>query len=100
MAKTATIKLGGETYTVQAFTLDDIEEISGILGEGADKQGATIKLLKVALRNAQPPLSGEAGKIRIDSLEELRAATNEILKLAGIEVKENPTLAAAEPTAA
>jgi hypothetical protein len=93
MAKSVAVTLDGTTYTVKAFTLDDLEEVAGILGDGTQVTGATsVKVLKIALRNADPPIT-KAGSIRIDSLEELNKATTAILELAGLKVGNtaNPT---------
>ena len=97
MAKTAKITLGGTDYVLQPFTLDDLEEVGEIIGNGSKVNGATtIKILKIALRNAEPtPIN--VGKVP-GTLKEVNAAVPVILELAGLEPAENPQQVA--PTAA
>jgi hypothetical protein len=91
MAKTATITLGGTDYVLQPFTLDDLEEVGELIGDGKQvNAGTTIKIIKIALRRATPtPI--ETGKVP-GNLKEVNAAVPVILELAGLDT--NPPTAA------
>ena len=89
-AKTATIKLGDVEYTISAFDIDQLQEFIDI---PADTHWS-FNVLKLALKNAEPPASGV---IRADLIE-VRTAVRMITELAGISAPENPP-AAAPPAA-
>lgn len=91
-AKSAKITLGGTDYAVQPFTIDQLEEVSELLGGGSINGATSMKILKIALRNADPAVT-EPGTIRAD-LKEIAAATDAILELSGVDVKRNPPEAA------
>lgn len=90
--KSATITLGGDTYEVSPFTIDQLEEIGDLL-DGKTTAATMMKILKVALRNAKPEVKPEdAGKLRV-AMTEVVEATKEILKLSGVDVSAVPPAA-------
>lgn len=96
MAKTATITLDDVAYTIQAFDLEQVEQIGSLLREIRDdpenkSMSAMLKVLKMAL--STDPNCKEPGKVR-GSMSEIRIATEAVLKLAGLEAA-NPQEAAA-----
>ena len=93
MAKTAVVTLGGVDYTVHAFNLDELQEVGELLAGGNANGGTTIKILKVALRRAQPPLNNP-GEVEVDNFTEVNAAASAVLRLAGLVTDENPQAAA------
>lgn len=83
--KTAEIVLGGTTYTVHAFNIGEIEQVTNLVEDAAPGKNATMALaiLAIALKRAEPAIA-DAKSIEIDSLDEVIAAANIIMELAGV----------------
>lgn len=92
MEREKKITLGGVNYTVQPFTIDQLEEVSELLGGGSINGATSMKILKIALRNADPVIS-DPGTVRAN-LKEISAATEAVLELSGVDVQKNPPEAA------
>lgn len=92
MPRTTEITLDGATYVIRAFNIGELEEI-------AEAGNSAWKVLKVALRRAQPPVADP--NIIEPTPAELTQAFGAIMKLAGLEdVKAGPQLVAGTDTAA
>lgn len=91
MARTAKITLDGVDYTIHAFNVKELREVTRILGNGNDAADKGYDILAIAMRRAEPPVELEDLEPKIP---EVTAATNVILELAGIEIKPDPQAAA------
>lgn len=91
--KTATIALGGETYTIHAFNIDELEQLAGILSNDAIQSSArAFMILKLALLRAEPKVA-DVGSIEADSIDEIVTAAKVIADLAGLKAAANPPTA-------
>jgi hypothetical protein len=86
MARTAEIVLDGQTYTIRAFNIGELEIIQKANND-------VWIVLRTALRRAEPKVAN------VDELEptsdELTAAFRTIMELAGFKAPDDPTQAAA-----
>jgi len=88
--RTAKITLGGETYTVHAFNIDELEQLAGILSDdNVQAASRSFMILKLALLRAEPPV-GDVGSIEPDTLDEVIEAARVIMELAGLKAAANP----------
>ena len=95
--RTAKITLGGDTYTVHAFNIDELEQLAGILSDDNIQTSArSFMILKLALLRAEPKL-GDVGAVEPDSLDEVVTAAKIITELAGLTAPANPQPAGTEP---
>lgn len=89
MAKrTAEIVLGGDTYTVRAFNMGELERVADAIEE---KKGmrVTQAIVRIALERATPPLACPFEEIETD-VNEIAEAGRRIMVLAGLTATENP----------
>jgi hypothetical protein len=93
MAKTAKITLGGEEYTIHAFNIGELERVTDIINSSGTDGGVRVgrvsfAILRIALERAAP--SVDPGTVELD-MDELTAASQTILELAGLKAAEpNP----------
>jgi hypothetical protein len=101
MAKTTTITLGGENYTVHAFNIGELRRVTGLFnaanGVGTvDNVSAAFGILQIAMERAEPK-PPDFNTLEPESLDEVIKASNAILELAGVVQKANPPEAPAAP---
>lgn len=91
--RTKPITLGGDTYTIHALTIDELERVTDILREFAGTNKLAFQILRIALERAEPKVEN-AGAIEL-TMPELLEASKTILELAGVPQNragdENPT---------
>jgi len=79
--RTAKIVLDGDEFTIHAFKIKEIEELMAIFGGGDDGTTLSMKVLRLAMRRAEP--SADFDDLE-PTLDELGVASKVILELAGI----------------
>lgn len=93
--ETAEITLAGELRTIEAFTLDELQEVLPAL-QGVARAaniGERIKAARAVLAAALGESESSLGAMRI-SLEELLDAVDAIAKVSGLEALKNRAAAA------
>lgn len=89
--RTAEITLGGEKFTVHAFNMKELQEVMDVIGDNTPREKMGFKIVEIAMRRSEPKTNFEEIE---PVLGEIGEATAAILKLAGMEPKENPQTAA------
>ena len=98
--KTAQITLGEAQYTIHAFRLGELEEITrGMVEAGRDGTQYRIPfvVLEIAMRRAEPKLEGAFQDIEADT-DQVKAGAIAALKLAGLEDDDSPPDKGAPPS--
>ena len=82
-ARVAQITLAGMDYTIHAFNIGELERVTDIVASSAVSPGKVpFTILRIALARAEPKIENVDG---IEATpEEIAAAMNEVLKLAGL----------------
>src|SRR5882672_2617566 len=87
--RTATITLDGESYTVHAFNIDELEQLAGIISDDNVQASArAFLILKLALLRAEPKVA-DVGSLEA-TLDEVMEAAKAITDLAGLKAAANP----------
>ncbi len=90
--RTATIMLDGDSYTVHAFNIDELEQLAGIISDDNVQASArSFMILKLALLRADPSV-GDVGSLEA-TLDEVMEASKVIMDLAGLKATANPQTA-------
>lgn len=90
MAKTTTITLGGDAYTIHAFNIGELEQVAALIGnEAMPPSSRSFAILKLALLRAEPPVT-DVDAIEPDSLDEVIEAAKTVMELAGLKATPNP----------
>ena len=82
MARTAEIILDGQTYTVRAFNIQQIERVMASPG--------SFDVLRIALERSEPFLDKEAVALLEPTMVEIRTALETVMKLSGLETPTSP----------
>ena len=82
MARTAEIILDGQTYTVRAFNIEQIERVMASPGSFA--------VLRIALERSEPPVAKDAVSELEPTMVEIRTALETVMKLSGLEIPTSP----------
>ncbi len=93
MARTAKITLDGSEYLIHAFNVKELREVGGIIENGANLIDKGMNIVAVAMRRAEPKVDFEALE---PEMPEVNRATEVILSLSGIDIKNPPAAAPAE----
>jgi len=91
MARTAVISLDGKEYTIHAFNIGELEEATVAFEN--ERARVPYKVLRIALRRAEPQLNGSLEDIEPKAGEVLEAFRT-IVELSGMNMAgkdENPT---------
>src|SRR5206468_11691356 len=96
--RTATITLDGDSYTVHAFNVGELQQLAGILADDNVQASArSFTILKMALLRANPSV-GDFDSLE-PTLDEVMDASKVIMELAGLKATANPQQTAATPAA-
>ena len=105
MAKTDKITLAGREITIHALNLAELQKVSAWFAASTNKDkpqtpdqqsDMVFNILALALARAEPKLSLDSAELDGVTPDEVRAASEKILTLAGLAAP-NPTPAAAPP---
>ncbi len=86
--RTATITLDGDEYTIHAFKIGELEQLTEIFSSKASGTSMSLMVLRLALLRAEPPVTDFDNME--PTLDEIAAASKAVLELAGVKASENP----------
>ena len=89
MARTATVTLGDQDYTIRCFNIGELEQVSEIISaEGKSSGWQTFEIVKLAMRRADPAVDDPT---QIEAtIDQINTAGRAILDLAGFKTPDPP----------
>jgi hypothetical protein len=92
MPKTATITLGGQQFAIKPFNIGELERLGDVFAGQSNNIKTAFAVLRLAMERAEPKIDN-IDALELDSFDEVIAASNAILELAGLkkgDTTENP----------
>src|SRR5258706_16026924 len=86
--RTAKITLDGDEFTIHAFKIGELEQLTEIFSSKASGTSMSLMVLRLALLRAEPPVTDFDNME--PTLDEIAAASKAVLELAGGKTSENP----------
>lgn len=86
--RTAKITLDGDEFTIHAFKIGELEQLTEIFNSNASGTSMSLMVLRLALLRAEPPVHDFDNME--PTLDEISAASKAVLELAGLKASENP----------
>jgi hypothetical protein len=82
LARTTTIRIGGQDITIHAFNIGELERVSQLF-EGRNTMSMAFGILRIAMERAEPKVL-DVNALEIESMDEIVKASSAILALAGL----------------
>lgn len=96
MSKTAKITLGGVDYTIHAFNIGELRKVATIIKDDKIVDFEKIfDVVRMALSRSEPPVSADEFEMLEPHVDEMKAASDAILQLAGLQKPADPQEGAA-----